>query len=150
MYEPSNRMLVDLHNFLVRAAETERWLPSAINHNLKTLWPEMATDRHVDYKPDRTRTTRCAPTGVQIDAHGKALEMVVEGEQNWMDRTIVWAVVQSAAYSGCGPRWTTLVRLFKKKPMPEDGEKWPRYEKAIKSRYEEALFDIFCHLQAKN
>jgi len=28
--------------------------------------------------------------------------------------------------------------------------KWPRYEKALKSRYEEALLDIFCHLQAKN
>ena len=149
-YEPANPLLVELHWFLVRAAATEQALPSISKITLKTLWPEMATDRHVDYKPDRTRVTRCAPTGVQIDAHEKALEMVVEGQQNWMDRTIVWAVVQSAAYSGRGPRWTNLVRLLKKKPMPEDGEKWPKYEKALKSRYEEALLDIFCHLQAKN
>ena len=100
MYEPANPLLVELHWFLVRVAATEQALPSISKITLKTLWPEMATDRHVDYKPDRTRTTRCAPTGGQIDAHGKALEMVAEGEQNWMDRTIVWAVVQSAAYSG--------------------------------------------------
>ena len=55
--------------------------------------------------------------------------------------------------SGCGPRWTVLAKIFKrqmKSRPPEDGQKWPRYEKVIKSRYEEALLDIFCHLQGTN
>jgi hypothetical protein len=153
MYEPSNPMLVDLHNFLVRAAETESRLPSFNKRSYKTFWPEVTGERHVDYRPEKTRITWCGATGKQIDDFTRALEIVSHGLDNWMDRRIVWGVAHSAAFRDRGPRWTVLAQIFKrqmKSRPPEDGQKWPRYEKVIKSRYEEALLDIFCHLQGTN
>ena len=137
-------MLVDLHNFLVRAAETERWLPSAINHNLKTLWPEMATERNIDYKPDRTVVTLCKATNKQVDAHSLALELVVNAIADPTDRRIVWAVAQSAAFRERGPKFKKLAHKFKGM-----GGSYPKGWRGLKKRYEEALLRILYAQQYK-
>ena len=131
MYEPSNRMLVDLHNFLVRAAETERRLPSAINHNLKTYWPEITGERYVDFRPDKARLTVCHATNRQIDDHAKAMEMVITGLGNKEDRRLVWAVAHSAAFRERGPKWAKIAKLAH------------THRETVKRRYEKALLDVF-------
>ena len=73
MYKPKNELLIPIHNFLVRACETERGLPSVLGYgkvkqdttsdlhktitacdpNIKSLWPDTEAERHIDYTPDR-------------------------------------------------------------------------------------------------
>ena len=137
MYEPSNRMLVDLHNFLVRAAVTERRLPSAINHNLKTYWPEITGERNVYFRPEKARVTVCHATNRQIDDHAKAMEMVITGLGNKEDRRLVWAVAHSAAFRERGPKFKKLAHKFKGM-----GGSYPKGWRGLKKRYEEALLSI--------
>ena len=138
MYQPDDPRLAIIHKYLVRAAETEIALPSLFKATLKTLWPATASERNVDYKPDRTIAAFCKPTPKQIDAHADAVAMVVETLADPIDRQIVWAVAHSAAFRDRGPKWRKLVQKFKGM-----GEGYPRYEKALKSRYEQALFRIY-------
>ena len=112
MYIPSNERLLPIYEFLVKACETERGLPLVINTTLKTLWPETASEKHVDYKPDRTRITFCKPTGKQIDQHSRALALVVDAIESPKERKIIWAVAQSSAFRD-SPKWTQLVKKFK-------------------------------------
>ena len=139
-YEPSDERLIPYHYFLVEAAETERRLPKAINLTLKTLWPETALERNVDYKPDRTEVTLCKATNKQVDAHSRALELVVKAIADPTDRRILWAVAQSAAFRERGPKFKKLTQRFKGM-----GKKYPKTEKLLKRRYEEALFAIYYH-----
>ena len=131
MYEPANPLLVDLHEFLVRAAETERRLPSAIYRNLKTYWPEITGEKHVDFRPEKTAVTLCRATNRQIDDHAKALEMVITGLDNKEDRRLVWAVAHSAAFRERGPRWSKIAKLAH------------THRETVKRRYEKALLDVF-------
>ena len=105
-YQPANPLLIPTDCYLVRVAETERGLPAAFNITMKTLWPETASQRHVDFKPDRTRITYCAPTNRQIDTHMEALELVKEALADPIDWRIVWAVAHSAVFRERGPRST--------------------------------------------
>ena len=139
-YEPSDERLIPYHNFLVEAAETERRLPKAINLTLKTLWPETASERNFDYKPDRTVVTLCKATNKQVDAHSLALELVVKAIADPTDRRILWAVAQSAAFRERGPKFKKLTQKFKGM-----GKEYPKTEKLLKRRYEEALFAIYYH-----
>ena len=145
MYEPANPLLVELHWFLVRAAATEQALPSISKITLKTLWPEMATERNVDYKPDRTVVTLCKATNKQVDAHSLALELVVNAIADPTDRRIVWAVAHSAAFRERGPKFKKLTQKFKGM-----GKEYPKSEKLLKRRYEEALFNLYCHRFTKS
>ena len=144
-YEPSDERLIPYHYFLVEAAETERRLPKAINLTLKTLWPETASERNVDYKPDRTVVTLCKATNKQVDAHSLALELVVNAIADPTDRRIVWAVAQSAAFRERGPKFKKLTQKFKGL-----GKEYPKSEKLLKRRYEEALFNLYCHRFTKS
>ena len=81
--------LTSFHDFLVAAAETERRQPSVHNRTLKTFWPELTGERHVDYRPDETRITLCRATNRQIDDHAKAMGMVITGLDNKEDRRLV-------------------------------------------------------------
>ena len=139
MYQPDDPRLAIIHKYLVRAAETEMALPSLFKATLMTLWPYTASERNVDYKPDRTVVTYCKPTPKQIDAHDHAVAMVVETLADPIDRQIVWAVAHSAAFRDRGPKWRKLAQKFKGL-----GKGYPKYEKALKSRYEQALFRIYC------
>ena len=145
MYEPANPLLVELHWFLVRAAATEQALPSISKITLKTLWPEMATERNVDYKPDRTVVTLCKATNKQVDAHSRALELVINSIADPTDRRIVWAVAHSAAFRERGPKFKKLTQKFKGM-----GKEYPKSEKLLKRRYEEALFNLYCHRFTKS
>ena len=137
-YSPNNPRLGPIHNFLVAACEIERDLPEVRHPGLKTLWPETSVERNVDYKPDRTTVTKCRPTGRQIDAHGRALEMVAESLSSEVDRRIVWAVAQSAAFRVRGPKWDQVT-----KNLHAEGSGYPKYPQALKNSYEEALLSIF-------
>jgi len=86
MYQPDDPRLAIIHKYLVRAAETEIALPSLFKATLKTLWPATASERNVDYKPDRTIAAFCKPTPKQIDAHDDAVAMVVETLADPIDR----------------------------------------------------------------
>ena len=110
---PVDERLIPYHYFLVEAAETERRLPKAINLTLKTLWPETASERNIDYKPDRTVVTLCKATNKQVDAHSRALELVIKAIADPTDRRIVWAVAQSAAFRERGPKFKKLAHKFK-------------------------------------
>ena len=138
IYSPISPRLRPIHNFLVAACETEQSLPEVRHPGLKTLWPETSVERNVDYMPDRTKVTKCTPTGWQIDAHGRALEMVAEGLSSEVDRRIVWAVAQSAAFRVRGPRWEQVT-----KNLLAEGPGYPKYRQALKNSYEEALLSIF-------
>ena len=142
---PVDERLIPYHNFLVEAAETERRLPKAINLTLKTLWPETASERNIDYKPDRTVVTLCKATNKQVDAHSRALELVVNAIADPTDRRIVWAVAQSAAFRERGPKFKKLTQKFKGM-----GKEYPKSEKLLKRRYEEALFNLYCHRFTKS
>ena len=137
-YSPNNPRLGPIHNFLVAACETEQSLPEVRHPGLTTLWPEPSVERNVDYMPDRTKVTKCKPTGWQIDAHGRALGMVAESLSSEVDRRIVWAVAQSAAFRVRGPRWEQVT-----KNLLAEGPGYPKYRQALKNSYEEALLSIF-------
>ena len=139
MYQPDDPRLAIILKYLVRAAETEIALPSLSMATLKNLWPYTASERNVDYKPDCTSVTYCTPTPKQIDAHDDAVAMVVETLADPVDRQIVWAVAHSAAFRDRGPKWRKLTQKFKGM-----GKGYPKYGKALKARYEQALFRIYC------
>ena len=136
-YQTRNPRLQTVHDFLGRAAETERGLPPVTLPRVKALWPETAAERHVDYKPDKTAVTYCKPTGKQIDEHGRAIDVVIENLSSESDRKLVWAVANSAVFRSKGPRWTWLIKHFKDR---EEG--FPRHVTTLKRRYEEALLTI--------
>ena len=137
-YTPNNPRLGPIHNFLVAACETERGLPEVRHPGLKTLWPETSAERNVDYMRDRTRVTKCKPTGRQFDAHGRALAMVVEALSSEVDRRIVWSVATTAAFRDRGPKWKQLVDRF-----GSMGSEYPKHVRTLRRRYEEALLSIF-------
>ena len=110
---PVDERLIPYHYFLVEAAETERRLPKAINLTLKTLWPETASERNIDYKPDRTVVTLCKATNKQVDAHSLALELVVNAIADPTDRRIVWAVAHSAAFRERGSKLINSLKSSK-------------------------------------
>ena len=165
MYEPRNQLLIPVHNFLVRACETERGLPSVLGYgkvkqdttsdlhktitacdpNIKSLWPDTEAERHIDYTPDRTKVTYCKPTGKQIDDHERALQIVAAAIDGVTDRTIIWAVAQSAAFRERGPKWRLLALKFK-----DMGMGYPKSEKVLKHRYEESLLSILSLQVSKN
>ena len=130
-YQPDDPWLANIHNYLVMAAETERRLPAAINYNLKTYWPEITGEKHVDFKPEITAMTLCRATNRQIDDYAKAMEMVITGLDNKEDRRLVWAVAHSAAFRERGPRWSKIAKLAH------------THRETVKRRYEKALLDIF-------
>jgi hypothetical protein len=145
MYEPKNEKLLPIHNFLVRACETERGLPKVFDLTMKTLWPETEAERHIDYAPDWTRVTYCKPTGRQIDNHALALQMVTAGIVDIIERRITWAVAQSAAFRSRGPKWKKLAFEFKGM-----GLGYPKSKDALRHCYEEALLNILCHQLSKS
>ena len=145
MYEPRNQLLIPVHNFLVCACETERGLPKVFDLTMKTLWPDTAAERHIDYKPDHTQITYCTPTGQQIDAHSRALQMVTAALDDIIDRRITWVVAHSAAFRERGPKWKKLASRFK-----DMGMGYPKSEKVLKRRYEDALLSILHQQLYKN
>ena len=104
MYEPRNQLLIPVHNFLVCACETERGLPKAFDLTMKTLWPDTAAERHIDYTPERTHVTYCKPTGSQIDDHARALQMVAAALDDVIDRRITWARCSICCISRVGTK----------------------------------------------
>ena len=112
---------------------------------MKTLWPDTQAERHIDYKPDHTQITYCTPTGPQIDAHEKALQMVTAALDEVIDRRVTWAVAQSAAFRHRGPKWKKLAFRFK-----DMGMGYPKSEKVLKRRYEDALLSILHQQLYKN
>jgi hypothetical protein len=145
MYKPKNELLILTHRFLVRACETERGLPKVFNLTMKTLWPDTEAERHIDYTPERTHVTYCKPTGSQIDDHARALQMVAVALDDVIDRRITWAVAQSAAFRERGPKWKKLAFRFK-----DMGMGYPKSEKVLKRRYEDALLSILHQQLYKN
>ena len=143
-YQTRNPRLQKVHDFLVRAAETERGLPPVSMPRVKTLWPETAAERHVDFKPEKTSVTYCKPTGKQIDEHSRAIDVVLENLPSASDRKLVWAVANSAAFRSQGPRWTWLIQRFKDR---EEG--FPKHIVTLKRRYEEALLTILATEMSK-
>lgn len=143
-YRTRNPRLQKVHDFLVRAAETERGLPPVRLPQIKTFWPETAAERHVDYTPEKTKVTYCKPTGKQIDQHGRAIDLIVENLSSEADRKIVWAVVASAAFRDRGPRWSLLVQKFRALGTP-----YPRKKISLQRRYEEALLSILAKAATK-
>jgi hypothetical protein len=111
---------------------------------VKTLWPETAAERHVDYRPEKTSVTYCKPTGKQIDEHSRAIDVVLESLSSVVDRKIVWAVVASAAFRNRGPNRHALVRTFRALGAP-----YPRKKLSLQRRYEEALLTILATEMSK-
>ena len=97
--------LRSFHEILVAATETERRLPSVHKRTFKTFWPELTGERHVDYRPDETRITLCGATNKQVDAHARALEMVVEALTDPIDRKIVLGRSSISSIQGL---WTQM------------------------------------------
>ena len=120
------------------AAETERRLPAAINYNLKTYWPEITGEKHVDFKPEITAMPLCRATDRQIDDHAKAMEMVITGLDDKEDRRLVWAVAHSAAFRERGPKWLKIAKMAH------------THRETVKRRYEKALEGIYLRQMAKS
>ena len=120
------------------AAETERRLPAAINYNLKTYWPEITGEKHVDFKPEITAMTLCRATNRQIDDYAKAMEMVITGLDDKEDRRLVWAVAHSAAFRERGPKWLKIAKMAH------------THRETMKRRYEKALEGIYLRQMAKS
>ena len=95
---PKNDLSIPVHNFLVRACETERGQPKVFDLTMKTLWPDTEADRRIDYTPDRNHITCFKPTGKQIDDHARALQLVTAGIDDVIARRVVWVVASSAAF----------------------------------------------------
>ena len=142
---PKNELLKPIHDYLVRACEVEAGFPKVVNITKETFWPDIASERHIDYKPDRTHITYCKPTGRQIDEYSRALELVVETLESVEDKKIVWAVANSSAFRERGPKWTKLAQDFKGM-----GKGYPKSPRAIKFRYEECLRTIMAHHLTKS
>ena len=136
MYEPSDPNLAIIHKFLVKAAETEKRMPTVRNYGMQTVWPDVAAERNVDFRPDKTFVTLCKATNRQIDDHALAEEMI-----NCLDkseRVFVRFVLKTAAFRERGPAWTKIAKFH--------GE----YRKTSRLKYEKALMNILLHqLQQK-
>ena len=131
MYEPNSPRLAIIHKFLVHGAETERRMPRVIPHRgMITVWPDVAAERNVDFRPSETRVTICAATNRQITDHARAEELI-----NLLDtdsRFLVRKVVKSCLFRKVPP-WKKLGdEIYKVHPL------------TVKRRYEKALFDIDC------
>ena len=71
--------------------------------------------------------------------------MVVQGIADPIERQIVWAVAGSAAFRVRGPNFRKLTQRFKGM-----GKEYPKSEKLLKRRYEEAFFALYTHRFAKS
>ena len=98
---------------------------------MKTVWPDLAAERNVDFRPDRTFITLCKATNRQIDDYALAEEMINCLEKS--ERVFVRLVVKTAAFRERGPTWTRIAKLR--------GENW----KTTKRKYEETLMNILLH-----
>ena len=130
MYEPSDPRFAIIHKFLVRAAETERRMPAVNVRGVKTVWPDIAAERYVDFRPDKTQVTFCKATNKQIDAHAFAQELINRLEME--TRIFVRMVLKTAAFRERGPAWSKIAKITHV------------HRDTVKRRYEQALFDIYC------
>lgn len=121
--------LIDLHDMLIRAAETERALPAAIRKQKMASWPEYPNEwtayAYSDVEPRLPR-----PTSVAIDEYGYAIDLVLSVPDR-DDRQLLWATAHSAAYRDRGPSWRLIGKVLHVDP------------RTAKRRYETALLSLW-------
>ena len=139
MYEPHDLYSAIFHRFLVLAAETERRLPASLEdifyssshkETLRTLWPAMAADKMVDYRPETTSFLLGRATHKQVDHYIKAIELVIDALGEPKERTLVWRIARASAFKDRGPPWKKIADRMGLHPV------------TIKRRYEKALLKI--------
>ena len=121
--------VTDLHDMLIRAAETERAMPAALRKQKMASWPEYPNEwtayAYSDIEPRLPR-----PTAVLIDEYGYAIDLVLSLPDP-DDRRLLWAVAHSAAYRDRGPSWRLLSKILHCDP------------RTAKRRYETALLSLW-------
>jgi hypothetical protein len=135
MYEPKDPNLAIIHKFLLQAAETERRMPPVRNKGTVTVWPEVAAERNVDFRPDKTFVTVCRATNKQIDNHAHADDLINLLDEE--DRLLVRKVLKKACFRRVPP-WHQLAKHFHCD------------RRTVTRRYEKALFVLLCRDTSRN
>lgn len=103
------RSIVELHDWLIEAAETERRLPAALPRYRGSWWPEVLTD-WMSYA-DETTTVRLGPaTSEQVTRYDTIAEQLLE--QHVDDRRLLWATAHSGAFRKRGPSWVKVAKYL--------------------------------------
>ena len=126
--------MLQLHDWLLEAAETERRLPPAPRRQVYSSWPDVLPE-WLDY-------VQPAPMGLakathdQVDRYDRMTGWVLMLPKA-SDRTLLWAAAHSAAFRQRGPRWSKLARL-----MHCDA-------RTVRRRYQDALINLWLFVKLK-
>ena len=96
-----------LSDALIRAAETERALPAALQKQKLTFWPDHINEWHeYGWRDATAKLARPSPADIdELDSLYVATSLLDESESK-----LVWAVAHSAAYRSRGPAWRKIGR----------------------------------------
>lgn len=107
---PSKKITVDeLHDLLLEAAETERRLPPALRKTPAGWWPTIVPE-WLSYADETTTTRLASATGKQVDNYDLVLE-IITSVPSADDRSLLWAVGQSAVFRDRGPAWRKIGKI---------------------------------------
>ena len=122
--------LTDLHDMLVRAAETERAMPRAIRKQKMASWPEFPQEWTAYGYDDDAEMRLPVPSPVAIDEYSYVMDLVLRSPEI-EDRRLIWAAAHSAAYRDRGASWKKIGAIMLCDP------------RTAKRRYETALLALW-------
>ena len=105
----ANYSVIQLHEWLLEAAETERRLPRALRRQDTSSWPDVLHE-WLDYAQP-TPLGLAKATSVQIDRYDRVLGWVLMLPDD-SDRNLLWAAAHSAAFRSRGPKWAQIARVM--------------------------------------
>ena len=130
-----NYSVLQLHEWLLEAAETERRLPRAMRRQSTNSWPDVLHEWSLDYAQPMPLGLATA-SSVQVDRYDRVLGWVLMLPDD-SDRNLLWAAAHSAAFRSRGPKWAQIARVM-------------HINRAtVKRRYEAALLRLWVLLISK-
>ena len=126
--------VVDLHDLLVEAAQTDLWLASVMpKRRIASYWPEVKQD-WLAYPPERTAQPRLIASPKQLDNYELVAELLqlVEVKQ----RRLLWACAVSAVRRTT-PAWSKLGRIL------------GMDRRTVRRRYEDGLVQLWHAIKSR-
>ena len=129
-----NYSVLQLHEWLLEAAETERRLPRALRRQSTSSWPDVLHE-WLDYAQP-TPLGLAKASNAQVERYDRVLGWALMLPDD-SDRNLLWAVAHSAAFRSRGPKWAQIARVMR------------IHRATVKRRYEAALLRLWVLLVSK-
>ena len=101
--------MLSLHDLVLKAAETEKRLPSERLKQMQSNWPEFKSE-WLAYAAEKTNVKFDKALAKEIDAYDWLTPKMLLLETK--DRKLIWDVANSAAFRSRGPAWSRLAKRY--------------------------------------